>query len=116
MEDKEDNLSSGYSRLREVQETAPRAKPSRWTSQRNQVLVVCGVLVAFTLCGLIGGVIALKVNLRYTYADLLWNKGQLSAIISNWTDVLESNKDYKVGGHFRTASGAILKRDSEISR
>ena len=91
MEAKEETPSFGYAKL---EEETRRRPPSSWTFQRLMV-VACVALVTFTLCGLLGGVIALRVHLQLTSGKMMKDEGQLVAyetIIGNLTDVIQNDK------------------------
>ena len=96
MEDKEaDNISTGYARLRE--EVSKTSSPSSSTCKRHRhILIGTVLLILFMLCGLLGGIIALRVHLRLTSMNLVQSEGEVFAyenVINNLTTILAGNSE-----------------------
>ena len=100
MDDKrDDSVSSGYAKL--MEETTRPSASSSW----KHILIGCVLLVLFTLCGLLGGIIALRIHLQLTSSNLIQTEGQVSAyenVINNLTTILSGRKGKTQVGNLKT--------------
>ncbi|XP_072027100.1 uncharacterized protein [Amphiura filiformis] len=111
MENKQDDsASTGYARLREE---LSKISASSSSKPHRQILIGSVLVILFTLCGLLGGIIALRVHLQLTSSSLDQTEGQVSAyknVINNLTAILASN----VNQHGRKPQSAFVSEPSVV--